>query len=140
VSLDVRPGVSDAAVESGVADRSHLVLLYRIVLEAISNARKHSGGSFIGVSVATPAADAIEIRIADNGSAGALPFGENAGLALMRRRAEEIGAAIEYEPTAGGGTTVVVRLGSATADGDGAPPAGAPTEEATWNDQARPEI
>jgi signal transduction histidine kinase len=140
VSLDVRPGVTDATVESGVADRSHLVLLYRIVLEAISNARKHSGGSFIGVSVATPAPDTIEIRIADNGSAGAPPFGENAGLALMRRRAEEIGAAIEYEPTVGGGTTVVVRLGAATAEGDDAPPASAPTEEVKWNDQARPEI
>jgi hypothetical protein len=58
----------------------------------------------------------------------------------MRRRAEEIGAAIEYEPTVGGGTTVVVRLGAATAEGDDAPPASAPTEEVKWNDQARPEI
>jgi nitrate/nitrite-specific signal transduction histidine kinase len=32
-------------------------------------------------------------------------------MALMRRRAEEIGAHIEYRPTTGGGTAVVVRVG-----------------------------
>ena len=99
VALDCPPEITDAAIAASAGGSSHVVLLYRIVLEAISNARKHSGGTFIGVSVRAPAPGAVEIRISDNGAAGGGPFSENAGMALMRRRAEEIGAGIEYQPT-----------------------------------------
>jgi signal transduction histidine kinase len=119
VVVDCPPEITDAAIAASAGGSSHVVLLYRIVLEAISNARKHSGGTFIGVSVRAPAPGAVEIRISDNGGAGGGPFSENAGMALMRRRAEEIGAGIEYRSTSDGGTTVAIRLGSAVPRSEG---------------------
>jgi len=119
VGLDCPPEITDAAIAASAGGSSHVVLLYRIVLEAISNARKHSGGAFIGVSVRAPAPGVVEICISDNGAAGGGPFSENAGMALTRRRAEEIGAGIEYRSTSDGGTAVVIRLGDAPPDGDG---------------------
>ncbi len=118
VALDRPPEVTDAVIEACVGDASRLVLLYRIVLEAVNNARKHSRGTRIGVSVRTPVSGALEIRVSDDGRAQGGPFGENVGMALMRRRAEEIGATIDYGPTPGGGTTVTVRLGPANAPAD----------------------
>ena len=79
VVLDCPPEITDAAIAASAGGPSHVVLLYRIVLEAISNARKHSGGTFIGVSVRAPAPGAVEIRISDNGAAGGGPFSENVG-------------------------------------------------------------
>jgi len=145
VALDCPADITDATIEACVGDQSHLVLLYRIVLEAISNARKHSGGTLIEVSVRALAGGAVEIRISDDGPGGGGPFGENAGMALMRRRAEEIGAAIEYRQTVGGGTTVVVRLARAGLLGTGEAEtgsrrgAGVGNEETEGHDQARPE-
>jgi signal transduction histidine kinase len=110
VALECAAGITDVTITEMLAERSHLVLLYRIVLEAIINARKHSGGSFIGVTIRTPASGAIEIAIQDNGAGGGGPFGENTGMALMRQRAEEIGAEIAYQAGPEGGTSVVVRL------------------------------
>jgi two-component system nitrate/nitrite sensor histidine kinase NarQ len=108
--MDCPDDLTDVTIAECVGDPSHLVLLYRIVLEAIINARKHSRGTVIGVSLRTPGPGALEIAIQDNGVGNGGPFGENAGMSLMRRRAEEIGAGIEYGATPGGGTTVVVRL------------------------------
>jgi hypothetical protein len=45
VALDCPPEITDAAIAASAGGPSHVVLLYRIVLEAISNARKHSGGT-----------------------------------------------------------------------------------------------
>jgi nitrate/nitrite-specific signal transduction histidine kinase len=110
VKLDCPPGITDATIAERIGDSSHLILLYRIVLEAIINARKHSGGTSIVVSVEAPSPGTLDIVVQDNGSGNGGPFGENTGMALMRRRAEEIGAQIEYRPTSSGGTAVVVRL------------------------------
>jgi signal transduction histidine kinase len=110
VDLSCSPGLDDATIAQRLGESSHLILLYRIVLEAIINARKHSGGTSIVVSVQAPSPGTLEIVVEDNGSGNGGPFGENTGMALMRRRAEEIGAQIEYRATAGGGTAVVVRL------------------------------
>jgi signal transduction histidine kinase len=140
VVLDCPPEITDAAIAASAGGPSHVVLLYRIVLEAISNARKHSGGTFIGVSVRAPARGAVEIRISDNGAAGGGPFSENAGMALTRRRAEEIGAEMEYQPTPDGGTAVVIRLGNAAPrpDGGGAPLEDAARRESEGDGEARP--
>lgn len=111
VRLDCPPDVTDADIVARVGDADRLVLLYRIVLEAIINARKHAGARFIGVSVGIPAPGALEVAVHDDDAGGGGPFRENTGMALMRRRAEEIGAQIRYAARPGGGTTVVVRLG-----------------------------
>ena len=140
VRLDCPPELTDALLEAGAGGPSHVVLLYRIVLEGISNARKHAGGTAIGVSVRGAPGRGIHIRISDNGPNGGGPFTENAGMALMRRRAEEIGAAIDYEPTPGGGTTVVIRLADRTREDNGPAqsPANVATEEVKGDGEARP--
>jgi signal transduction histidine kinase len=140
VGFDCPPEITDAAIAASAGGSSRVVLLYRIVLEAISNARKHSGGTFIGVSVRAPVPGAVEIRISDNGAAGGGPFRENAGMALTRRRAEEIGAGIEYRSTSDGGTAVAIRLGSAAlrGDGDRAPGEHATGQEVEGDGEARP--
>ncbi len=112
--LDCPPEITDEVIADHVGGPAHLVLLYRIVLEAITNARKHSRGTRIEVRVRPAAPGAIDIAIVDNGSGSGGPFSENVGMALMRQRAEEIGAAIRYVGASPGeGTTVVVRLARA---------------------------
>jgi signal transduction histidine kinase len=110
-TLDCPLTITDEVIVEHVGGgRPHLVLLYRIVQEAISNARKHAGGTRIEVQVAAPGPGVIEISIVDNGCGGSGPFTENVGMALMRQRAEEIGAAIRYATSPGAGTTVAIRL------------------------------
>jgi signal transduction histidine kinase len=141
VRLDCAPEITDAVVEAHAGGPSHVVLLYRIVVEAISNARKHAGGTAIAVSLRGAAPGGIEISISDNGPNGGGPFSENAGMALMRRRAEEIGAAIDYARTPGGGTTVVIRLAGHAIREEPAPappPADVAAEEVKGDGEARP--
>jgi signal transduction histidine kinase len=105
------PELTEDTIAGCLADRSHIVLLYRIVLEAIHNARKHSRGTHVAVTLSARAAGAVDIAVADNGTGRGGPFTSGAGMALMHHRAREIGATIEYLATPGGtGTTVVVRL------------------------------
>ena len=118
VELDCASEVTDATVAECVGEPAHLVLLYRVILEAIINARKHSGGTFIGVSVRAPEPGSIEVVVEDNGSGQGGPFGASTGMSLMHRRAEEIGACIEYQGTPTGGTAVVVRLTRPEAEAD----------------------
>ena len=92
-------------------DKSHLILLYRIVLEAIINARKHSRATSIGVEIRSTRRGVVVIGVRDNGIGNGGPFAENVGLALMFQRAEEIGADLEYRAASPhGGTAVLIRL------------------------------
>src|SRR5262249_5505318 len=80
-------------------------------LEAIINARKHSKGTSIGVKIRAPEPGVVEISIHDDGIGDGGPFAENVGMALMSRRAEEIGADLEYNAAyPEGGTVVLIRL------------------------------
>src|SRR5262245_45762895 len=110
VDLDCPPDITDDAIAEHAGGPSHLVLLYRIVLEAILNARKHSRGTRIEVRLRAAVPGTIDISIVDNGRGGGGPFVENVGMTLMRQRADEIGATIRYASFSPGGTTVVVRL------------------------------
>ena len=85
--------------------------LYRIVHEAMHNAAKHSGGSYITVRLRTSAA-AFIIHISDNGS-GFTPeatASRGIGLSAMRYRADLIGATLKIDSAPGRGTTVVCKL------------------------------
>lgn len=128
VRLDGSPGITDASIHACVAEPAHVVLLYRIVPEAIVNARKHAQGRSIGVVIRAPDPESLEIAIQDDGAGHGGPFRENVGMALMRQRAEEIGAAITYQAAADGGTTVLVRL--TTLDGSGRSPRGPDSQRA----------
>ncbi|MBI3621532.1 MAG: hypothetical protein HY208_05020 [Nitrospirae bacterium] len=109
--FDCADGITDEQIANRLGRPEHLVLLYRIVLEAIINARKHAHGTSIGVIVYRPAPDGIDIAVSDDGGGNGGPYQEHVGLALMRLRAEEIGAVIEYRKTSPkGGTTVVIHL------------------------------
>ena len=111
VKIDCPTEITDETIRQSLRDGSHFVLLYRILSEAIINVRKHSRASRIGVTVRSPQRRVVEIAIWDNGVGDGGPFVENVGMALMRRRAEEIGAEVENERTSPeGGTTVVIRL------------------------------
>jgi signal transduction histidine kinase len=112
VEFDSPSTITDDTILHSLKEPSHTVLLYRIVSEAIINARKHSGATRVGVTVRSPQFRVVEFVIWDNGVGNGGPFVDNVGMALMRRRAEEIGADIEYRRTLPeGGTTVIVRVG-----------------------------
>ena len=117
VEFDCPPDVTDDAITASLRDKSHLVLLYRIVSEALINARKHSQGTQITVRLRRPRFGVIEIAVSDNGGGGGGPFEQSFGIDLMQRRAEDIGAELEYKKTSpAGGTTVLVRLALSQAE------------------------
>jgi FixJ family two-component response regulator len=115
VEFDCPADITDETILQSLRNGAHLVLLYRIVSEAIINVRKHSRATRVGVTVRSPQLRVVEIAVWDNGVGNGGPFVDSVdsvGMALMRRRAEEIGADIECRRTLPeGGTTVIIRLG-----------------------------
>ncbi|MBI2358846.1 MAG: hypothetical protein HYV04_08070 [Deltaproteobacteria bacterium] len=112
VVFDCPEEITDHDIAGGLADPSHVVLLYRIVLESIINARRHAQGTSIRVTLRRSGTDLVEISISDNGCGDGGPFTQNVGIPLMLRRAQEIGAEIAFEKSSpSGGTTVKICLG-----------------------------
>jgi signal transduction histidine kinase len=92
-------------VEVSAELRHNLLLAAR---EALQNAVAHASATEVRVGLELHR-DALEIRIADNGS-GFDPqrvSGDGNGLPNMRRRLEEIGGRMEISSQPGGGTTVI---------------------------------
>jgi signal transduction histidine kinase len=85
--------------------------LLRIAQEAISNAIRHARPTVISVSLRRNPPNLV-LKISDNGSgiADGRSSGEGFGFANMQARAKNIGAELDIRSTAGGGTSVVVRL------------------------------
>lgn len=85
------------------------VAAQRIAAEALSNAVRHAGARRITVSV-VDAADALTVRVADDGcgSVAARPGG--VGLSSMRERAEAVGGTLRIDATPGSGTRVLAVL------------------------------
>jgi signal transduction histidine kinase len=75
------------------------VAAYRIVVEALNNAVKHSGANLIEVHLAM--GDELCIEVTDNGDPGEWPPG--VGLLSMTERAAEIGGRCTAGPTPTGG-------------------------------------
>lgn len=94
---------------------STVFALQRIVLEAITNALKHSGARLLRLS-ARACNGEVEIRIEDDGR-GFDPSDAAAGLGLvnMRARAQRIGATLKVQSHPGKGTTVKICLPRAQA-------------------------
>ncbi|MBE1530616.1 sensor histidine kinase [Actinomadura algeriensis] len=86
---------------------------YRLVLEALTNVRRHARrATRVRVTVAAAAPAAVELRVRDDGGAGG--HGGTAGLARVRRRAGGTGLAeLDARVRAHGGTL------TAGPDGDG---------------------
>ena len=107
--LTLGPGTGQASFEMGMQ-----LQLFRIIQEALSNARKHAGASRVQVVFEKQDARLL-IRIEDNGqgfdpaqvsSAG----GRHLGLRFMRERAEAIGGSLQVHTAPGAGTRVELDL------------------------------
>jgi signal transduction histidine kinase len=85
------------------------VAAYRIVVEAVNNARRHSGASDCAVTLRRDPG-ALLVEVDDTGSGLPADGRSGVGLGSMRERAEELGGSCTVTSPDGGGTTVRVRL------------------------------
>ena len=142
--FDLRSDVtSDAGLGAAVAEHArrvgatsgltvHLVLeesarrlrrepeaeLLRIVQEAVTNARKHSGAENLWVRVCVDPPRAV-VSVEDDGRGLGRSRDDSFGLGIMSERARHIGANFSIGPRPGGGTVVRVVLGEGTEGADG---------------------
>jgi signal transduction histidine kinase len=81
--------------------------LYYIVLEALANAAKHSGGSNVQITL-QPSGDRWLLTIADDGIGFSLPARnqDGMGLRILHYRARVIGATLNLQSHPGAGTMV----------------------------------
>ena len=108
-------GVAIAVTDSAevmVKDPETAMHLYRIAQEAVANAVRHSGAQQVVLSLLSNGST-IELRVDDNGrgfprSPQKRPGGM--GLRTMLYRARALGAALDIEPRAGGGTSLCCKL------------------------------
>jgi signal transduction histidine kinase len=89
------------------------VALYRIAQEALNNVVKHARASTVDLTLRCAVAPTggereVELQIRDDGRGFDLNkvAPDHLGLGIMRERAEAIGARLEVETAAGGGTAV----------------------------------
>jgi signal transduction histidine kinase len=81
----------------------------RVIQEALTNARKHSGAKRISVSVRMEGDDLLA-EITDDGIGFEPAVPQGVGLASMRERAALLGGELEVESGEGRGTTVRIRI------------------------------
>lgn len=104
VELDESPARLPLPVESE---------LFRIVQEAVTNARRHAGATNLWVRCHVSPPSAL-IVVEDDGGGLSVPRQDSYGLSIMRERAEHVGAVLRVEPRPAGGTRVVCELGTPT--------------------------
>jgi two-component system NarL family sensor kinase len=85
------------------------VAAYRIALEAVTNARKHSGAASCVLVLRRDGAG-LRLRVTDSGVGLAEEHTPGVGLFSMRERAQELGGTCVVTSEAGSGTTVDVVL------------------------------
>ena len=92
---------------------SRILNLQRILLEAITNAVRHSGAHRIAVAANAGHAGELEFSVEDDGRGiDAAARGNGRGLMTMQRRAAALGGRLQVGPRAGGGTRVELSLRS----------------------------
>jgi signal transduction histidine kinase len=95
---------------------------YRIVQEALTNARRHAPGAAVDVELRY-ADDALRLRIRDNGPGQAARYHAGHGLLGMRERAAAVGGSLQTGDARGGGFLVEAELPARAPDAlTGAPP------------------
>jgi signal transduction histidine kinase len=89
--------------------------VYRIVQEALTNARRHAPGAAVDVELHYTE-DTVRLRIRDNGPGQSSTEAESGGLGLlgMRERAVAVGGRLRSGPVAGGGFLVEATLPAKT--------------------------
>ena len=99
-------------IMSGQADRLDPgveLAAYRIVQEALTNARRHAPGAAVDVELRY-ADDALRLRIRDNGPGQAARYQAGHGLLGMRERAAAVGGSLQTGDARGGGFCVEAEL------------------------------
>ena len=95
---------------------------YRIVQEALTNARRHAPGAAVDVELRY-AGDALRLRIRDNGPGQADRHQSGHGLLGMRERAAAVGGSLRTSDASGGGFCVEAELPARAPDAmTGMPP------------------
>jgi signal transduction histidine kinase len=82
---------------------------YRIVQEALTNARRHAPGAAVEVELGC-AGDALRLRVRDDGPGPANGAGGGHGLVGMRERVAAVGGTLRTGPAEGGGFAVEADL------------------------------
>ena len=119
-ALNRRTGISTSIVVDGSFDAlsaSQRIALLRVLQEALSNIRQHSGSDTVAVTLRENDADGVCMEIRDDGHgfdpAGVVP-GEDGeggiGLVGMRERIRLLGGRLEIESAPGAPTIVRARL------------------------------
>src|SRR5215212_7815485 len=103
IELEVGEGVPRAPLGETATQAS------RVIQEALTNARKHSGAKRISVSVRMEGDDLLA-EITDDGIGFEPAVPQGVGLASMRERAALLGGELEVESGEGRGTTVRIRI------------------------------
>jgi signal transduction histidine kinase len=96
---------------------------YRIVQEALTNARRHAPGAAVDVELRY-AGDLLRLRIRDNGP-GLAPRRTGHGLLGMRERAAAAGGSLRTGPAPGGGFRIEAELPAQALDTLASAPIGA---------------
>jgi signal transduction histidine kinase len=106
LSVNVHGNIQDARLSAGEADH-----IYRIAVEALNNAARHSRCSNVDVALHADH-DQIRLSVIDNGVGFALEAesGKGLGLRMMGYRARAMGGSIRIEQLLGGGTRIVVSV------------------------------
>ena len=84
------------------------VAAYRIAVEALTNAARHSGGRHCCLELTTD--QLLRLVITDDGHGLSSPHGEGIGIATMRERARELGGRLTIEAADGAGGRVTAEL------------------------------
>jgi signal transduction histidine kinase len=103
----------DARIEADVAAlaRPAQLAVYRIVQESLTNARRHSPGAPVRITIAEDAGSVrCEIVNARPAEPGEPSWGTGLGLVSMRERVDVLGGELRTGPTADGGFRVVATL------------------------------
>ncbi|MBL7260696.1 sensor histidine kinase [Paractinoplanes lichenicola] len=106
-----RVAVEATGSETGHA-RAGLEALYRVVQEALTNARRHAGADVVRVAVRFGDPGPASVEVADNGRGFAVESAVEGGLRGMRERLAALGGVVRIESAPGRGTRVTASVGS----------------------------
>jgi ligand-binding sensor domain-containing protein/two-component sensor histidine kinase len=107
IALQFRSSLADGDLRIGAHTRRQIYLIFK---EAVHNAARHSGARRVAIGLDREG-DWLVLRLADDGCGfDTAAVSEGHGLASMRRRAASLGAQVEWQPAAGRGTEVRMRV------------------------------
>ena len=119
-ALNRRTGISTSIVVEGAFDTlsaSQRIALLRVLQEALSNIRQHSGAQAVALTLREHAVEGVSMEIQDDGhgfdAESVLPDADGRsgiGIAGMRERLRLLGGRLEIESRPGGSTSVSARL------------------------------